>query len=475
MPLYDLRTFLEKADEIGELKTIHGADRHLEIGAIAELSLQRRGPALLFDQIEGYQPSYRVASNVCSNTRRGHLVLGLDPDLPPEEGLARFKQRWDNYQPVPPRVVDRSPLLENIQTGDDVDLLQFPVPFWHELDGGHYIGTGLAVIQQDPDTGAVNVGCYRVQLHDKATTGIFSEPESDGRSIMEKFWKQGKAAPVAISFGPEPLLFLSACSANGVPRGMVEYEYTGYLAGEPVSVIRGNVTGLPISAGSEIAIEGEIPPPEAETRTEGPFGEWTGYYESRSTPEPVIHVKALYYRNDPILFGAPPFKHDAHYVFPLPVRQVSLIGRFEQMEIPVRRAAEFRPLGAIVLTIQQQHPDDVPRLMDAIDKMHSPTRLFIIVDDDVDPHDPWEVLWAVGTRFDPEDARTSIVQSRWLLDPLRTIQDRISRDALPYKRMIINGARPFERLAEFPPVNQFSPERRQQTWDKWGMGEWLKA
>src|SRR5581483_897391 len=297
MPLFDLRTFLAESDRMGELKVIRGADPHLEIGAIAELALDQDGPALLFDDVVGYPTGYRVASNVTSSRRRALMALGMDIGLPEEEIAPKFQDIFEQYRPLPPRVVDSGPILENVQTGADVDLLQFPVPHWHELDGGRYIGTGLGVIQRDPDTGAVNVGAYRVQLHDRNTLMIFSEPDSDGRSIMEKHWKRGEACPVAITFGPEPLLFLSACSTNGSPRhSMEEYEYTGYLAGEPVPVIRGSVTGLPISAGSEIAIEGEIPPPDRESHVEGPFAEWTGYYEYSSTPEPVIHVKALYYR-----------------------------------------------------------------------------------------------------------------------------------------------------------------------------------
>jgi len=472
--LIDLRTLLQKADAIGELKTIDGADLNLEIGVISELSLHADGPALLFDNIPGYPAGYRVAVNVCSTHRRGLLAMDMDPDTTEEQLMEGFKKRWAHYKPVPPVVVDRAPVLENIQTGDDVNLMQFPVPLWHEGDGAPYIGTGVAIINQDPETGFTNIGTYRVQLHDRNTTGIFSEPDSDGRRIMEKYWKQGKPCPVAVSFGPEPLIFLAGCSASGVPKSTSEYDYTGFVANEPVKVIRGPVTGLPISAHSEIAIEGEIPSPESEVRTEGPFGEWTGYSESSSTPEPVIHVKALYYRNDPILYGAPPLYNRNGYVFTLPIRQVTgMLDRAAALEIPVRRVKAYGPLGVTVITVEQQNADDVPRLMDALEKMHAPSRLFMIVDDDVNIEDPWNVLWAVGTRFDPEDTRTSIVESKWLLDPLRTIEDRVSRRALPYKRMIINGCRPFDRLHDFPPVNRFSPEMRQQAWDKWQMNKWL--
>ncbi|MPZ14635.1 MAG: four helix bundle protein [Chloroflexi bacterium] len=275
MPLADLRTFLQQLDALGDLKVMHEASHNLEIGVITELSLQHDGPALLFDQIPGYPPGYRIASNVCSTAKRTLLALGLDTSLTDAEAMAALQKRLDAYKPVPPVVVNSGPVLENIQTGDEIDLTRFPVPIWHELDGAPYIGTGHAVIQQDPESGFVNVGTYRGQLHDRRTTGIFFTLQSkDGSVIMRKYWAQGKACPVAISYGPEPLLFLSGCSSNGIPPGTPEYEYTGFLAGEPVPVIRGNVTGLPIPANSEIAIEGEIPPTDEESRDEGPFGEW---------------------------------------------------------------------------------------------------------------------------------------------------------------------------------------------------------
>ena len=473
MPATDLRSFLSLLEKYGELRVIHGASCNLEIGAITELSLQNDGPALLFNQIPGYSPGYGVAVNICSTLRRGLLAFDLDPELSEEEALKILRKRWDNYKPIPPRFVDGGPMLENVQTGDEVNLLQFPVPIWHELDGGAYIGTGHAIIQQDPDTKLVNVGTYRMQLHDARTTGLFQEPESDGAKIREKFWAQGKPCPIAVSLGPEPQLFLSGCSGNGAPRGMHEYEFTGYLCGEPIPVIRGSVTGLPIPANSEIAIEGEIPPPSEEARTEGPFGEWTGYYEAAPTPEPVIRVKALYYRTNPILFGAPPLQHRTSYSLAFDARTAASISHYDELGLAVQRVTSLVPFGCTVISIKQQHPDDVTRLMDAVEKAYNPSRLTIIVDDDVNPNDPWDVLWAVGSRFDPEQTRMSVVESKWLLNPLRTIEHRIARDAEPYKRMIINGCRPFDRLGDFPPVNTLSSERRQETWGRWQMAGWL--
>jgi len=310
----DLRKFLEKLEAMGDLKRISGADLQFEIGAISELAFQNHGPALLFDRINQYPPNYRIAANVCSTKKRSLLAIGMDPELAEEEAMGLFKKRWDDFKPIRPVKVHTASVMENIQKGEEVDLLKIPVPVWHELDGGPYIGTGLAVILKDPELGWVNLGSYRLQLHDRYTTGIFSEPANDGTKIMHKYWAQGKACPVAVSLGPEPIIFLTASGCTGCPKGVPEYDYAGFLLGEPIPIVEGPLTGLPISANSEIAIEGEIPPPQAEARPEGPFGEWTGYYMGGSVPEPVIRVKTLYHRTDPILFGASPLKpHDEAY------------------------------------------------------------------------------------------------------------------------------------------------------------------
>src|SRR5438128_7177582 len=347
--ILDLRGFLDRLDSLGDLKRVSHAELNYEIGAIAELAFEKSGPALLFDQIDGYPPNYRIAVNVCSTPRRSLLGVGMDPDWAEVEAMKNWRARWDAYKPIPPKVVSASPILEHLQTGADVDLFHIPVPIWHELDGGPYIGTGLAVILKDPDSGWVNLGSYRLQRHDRNTTGLFCEPENDGAEIIQKYWRQGKACPVAVSLGPEPIIFLTASGSTGCPPKVPEYDFAGFIMEEPIEVIEGPLTGLPISARSEIALEGEIPPPDTESRPEGPFGEWTGYYAPGGVPEPVLRVKALYHRTDPILFGAPPFKpHRDAYSFSLPMRSVTRFGDWFLKEgLPVTRVKAMVKVGAI--------------------------------------------------------------------------------------------------------------------------------
>lgn len=474
--IIDLRAFLGVLESRGELKRISGADPQFEIGAVAELSFEKSGPALLFDRINGYPPSYRVAVNLCSTRQRSLLALGLDPEMSEPEFQHLGKKRWGSYKPIAPVVVREAPLFDNVKKGKDVDLLQFPVPVWHELDGGPFIGTGSAVIQKDPETGFINVGTYRSQLHDRYTTGILPGTGKDGWKIMRKYWKEGKACPVAVSFGPEPIIFLTASGNTGCPSGVFEYEHAGFLCGEPIPVIEGPVTGLPISAHSEIAIEGEIPPPQEESRREGPFGEWTGYYMATALPEPVVRVKALYYRNDPILFGAPPFKpHRESYAFNLRMPSESgILNRLQKLGLPARRVTNLASLGATVVSVQQETGDDVDRIMRALDKMNMPSRLILLVDDDVDLGDPLDVLWAVGTRFDPTTGvRVSVTHSEWFFNPLRTMEERLQEGPIPHKRLIVSGCRPFDRLKDFAPVNLFSEKRRKEVWEKWKMADWV--
>lgn len=474
----DLRGFLQQLEQVHDLRHVRGARLEHEIGCMAEIAFQNRGPALLFDEIPGYRPGYRIASNVCSTRQRSLMAIGTDPSTPEAEAMRWWKTRWQSYEGIPPKVVDKSPLLENVLLGDDVDLARIPVPIWHELDGGPYIGSGVAVILKDPDSGWVNLGSYRVQVHDAKTTGFFCEPGNDGARIVEKYWKGGKACPVAVSVGPEPIIFLTASGSTGCPSGTPEYDFAGFLCREPVEVMEGQVTGLPISAGSEIAFEGEIPPPDVESRPEGPFGEWTGYYMITSVPEPVIKVKALYYRNDPILFGAPPFKpHRESYAFSLPMRSMTgLWTRLEKKGLPVTRVTDLVKMGAVIISVHQTTADDVPRIVKELQESRAPCRISILVDDDVNADDPIELFWALGTRLDAaEGVHKSVVQSSWRLDPLRTAEEREIREPIPYKRLILNACRPFERLKEFSPVNRFSERQRAETWKKWHMGEWLSG
>ena len=146
--------------------------------------------------------------------------------------------------------------MDNLDEGDTVDLFKFPVPKWHPLDGGRYIGTGDMVITRDPEDGWVNAGTQRVQIDDRNTATIVMSPGRHNEVIRRKYWREGKPCPIAVSCGQAPLLWAASNFAG--PWGVSEFDYAGGLAGEPFEVVKGPYTGLPIPARAEIVLEGDL-------------------------------------------------------------------------------------------------------------------------------------------------------------------------------------------------------------------------
>ena len=278
----DLRELIERFDEMGEMARIDGADWNLEIGALSETSAAAkpgRAKALLFDNIPGYPQGFRIMSGAANAYRRLAVVLGFD-DPENEMDLVRtYRDRAKQEAPIPPVEVADGPVLENIDRDEDVDLLKFPAPFVHELDGGRYIGTDDLVIMRDPDSGWINVGTYRVMVHDKNTAAIWMSPGKHGRLICEKYFDKGEPCPVLISCGHDPNLFLVA--HQEIDHELDEFAYAGGQLGRAIEVIPSELHGLPMPAYSEIVLEGEVLP--GEEREEGPFGEFMGYYASEAS------------------------------------------------------------------------------------------------------------------------------------------------------------------------------------------------
>ena len=158
------------------------------------------------------------------------------------------------------------------------------------------------VIMKHPDTGWINYGAYRVQVHDRALATVMCSKGKHGNLILRRYKELGQRCPVAVVVGMHPALFMVA--GLEIPYGKNEYDAAGGLLGEPVEVIAGPVTGLPIPANAEIAFEGFISPDDL--IDEGPLGEWTGYYAGGLKKEPAIRVEGMMHRDDPILLGAMP-------------------------------------------------------------------------------------------------------------------------------------------------------------------------
>ena len=466
----ELRDWLDAVDSLGQLEKISGADWDLEIGALTEIILERLSspPALIFENVPGYDPKRRVLANMLETLERTALTLNMPSDLKTIPFINALRERLRNLQPVEPKIVSSGPVFENVEEGEQIDLLRFPVPRWHEGDGGRYLGTAHLVITRDPETGVENVGCYRVMLQDKDKVGLYISPGKHGKMHYEKAMRAGKRFPVAMVFGQHPMLFMAASQA--VPFGVNEYDWAGGFLDQPIEVIEAPRTKLHIPATGEIAIEGEIVP--GETLPEGPFGEWPGYYASARRAEPVVRVQALYYRNDPIICGAAPFKPTIHGMYRSLLRAALIWNGMEQAGVPEIRGVYLPPPAQrfmVVVAIRQKYPGHAKQAALVACQCHAGAylgRYVVVVDDDIDITDLNEVVWAISTRTDPATS-VDILRRTWSgpLDPVIPPGQKGHNS-----RMIIEATRPYEWRDRFPDISQISDQTRAEISSKWKEG-----
>jgi len=469
----DLRDWLALADELGDVREISGASWDREIGAASELNYKRpSAPALLFDDIEGYPSGMRVLTASMANARRLAMTLRLGTDLDDRDlvqALRSMPNTWvERATDYPPAVVTSGPVCENVVKSDEANLLTFPVPHWHEGDGGRFAGTGCAVFTTDPHTGRLNAGAYRMQVqNDGKAASINIEAGKHGAAhVREWFAKEGRA-PVTASLGHDPLLLIVA--GTEVPTDVSELEYAGAVLNRPIEVIEGEVTGLPVPAKSEIVVEGWLYPDRREP--EGPFGEWTGYYSGGSEPILTMDIERIYHRDDPIMLGAPPGKPPHDYSYMRSVMKSAMIydglaatGLPGLAGVWAHEAGGGRQLIAVAIDQKYAgHARQAAFLTSQLPAAAYMNKFVVVVDGDVDARSLNDVMWAVCTRTEPV-RDIEVMRDTWgsRVDPLR------EPGTAPFNnRAIIDACRPWERLDAFPQVAEASPELLDQVAKKW--------
>ena len=448
------REWLNLVDGIEELRVVRGANSETDIGAVTEMLDHTEGsPCVLFDGIPGFQDGFRVAVNTQGTIPRQAITLGMDPHSADHDSLMSY---WrgvvHGHTPIPPREVTDGPILQNVLRGDEVDLTKFPAPIWHPKDGGRFIGTASINLIPDPDSDWINAGTYRNQVFDAKSLGIWISPGKHGRLLREKWFARGQRCPIVVLVGHDPLLFMSAC-AEGILQGESELAWAGGVRGEPVEVIRGEVTGLPIPAHAEIALEGYMEP--GELHLEGPYGEWMGYYASGSPQTPVIHVERIYHRNDPIILGCPQGKppHEDNQ-FLAYLKSALAWDQLEKAGVPNVTGVWMPPISGnrlmTIVAIKQTYPGHARQAGLIASQCAAAVymgRYVVVVDEDVDLADMNDVLWAMMTRVDP--VRDIEIVSGVYSGPLDAALPPEERDTS--SRAIIDATRPFawkDRFAE---------------------------
>ncbi len=459
-----LGEFIDAARAADDVKDVYGADLDTDVGALSELSAQSDGPLLLFHDFAGFLPGFRVASNVYRHSRRRYaLALGIPLDAHPVELVQHLRTLRTRQVPAKPEEVADGPVLANRLAGEDADIRRFPAPKWHSGDGGNYIGTGDLVIIRDPETGWINFGTYRACVKDRDRLSLWIIAHKRGRIIAEKYWARGEACPVAVVLGCAPLTLMASTSR-------LKYEQAGALHGAPVQVVKAPLSGLPVPAESEILVEGEIPSPDDETAHEGPFGEWPGYY-SHSGPECVVRIKEIHHRDDPIVFGHQPLRPMLSFGSDLPDSAARAWDHLERSGITDVTGVWGHCHGLmLVISLRQRYAGHAKQALitaNGIAAAGSMFGYFVAVDDDIDPADLKDVLWAMCTRTNPATS-LNLLHDAWTsdLDPRLTPEQKRSGD-FTMGRVLIDACKPFHWKDSFPEANVFSPAEKRALEERW--------
>ncbi len=402
MPFKDLREFMKKLETEGDIQRItEEVDWNLEAGAITRAANEKRLPAPFFEKIKGYPEGYRILGSPLGTHRRVAIAMDMPANTPPQEQIEEYLVRKN--KPIKPVLVNKGPCKENILLGDKVDVLKLPVPMIHDGDGGRYLGTCHLLIGKDPDSDWVNWSMQRVMVHDNNSLGLLIPPWTHfGIMYHQGHEARNKPMEVAIAIGAEPVSTM--CAATPVPYGISEADVAGGIRGEPVELIKCETVNLAVPATAEIVIEGELRPNER--RDEGPFGEYTGYMASHRSPKPVIHVKAITHRNNPILTmtaeGMP--MTESHAIISV-VQSAEFLELLRAQGMPA--TGVWTPVETVnmlsVVAVKVPYANVAGEIANIIwsSRLGRTTPYVIVVDHDVDPFNIGEVFHALATKCHP--------------------------------------------------------------------------
>ncbi len=266
--------------------------------------------------------------------------------------------------------------------------------------------------------------------------------------------------------GEDPALFVAGFEY--LPAGVSEYDFAGAVKGSGIEVHPGPVTGLPIPARAEIILEGHLKPIAESSVLEGPFGEFTGYFAADKRPCPVMEIDAIHHRSDPILLGSPPMK-PPRFHFGLPLRAAGMWSNLEAAGVTDVTGVWQHVSQLMTVVALKQRYDGHAKRAALIAAAHSYMgRLVVVVDDDIDPSDLADVMWAVATRCEPSE-QTDIIRNGWssALDPRIPPEDK-ARGITSHSKLIIEAVKPFAWIDKFPKLSALSNEDARAIEDKWG-------
>jgi len=406
MPHDDLRSFLDALEKHGQLLRFPEqvqAEPDLAAAANATGRIGDSAPGLYFDNIAGFADA-KVALNTLGSWPNHAIAMDLDPGTPTRAQVAEFIRRWDDF-PVSPERREDAPWREISVEGDEINLFDLlPLFRLNDGDGGPYLDKA-AVISRDPDDpdhfGKQNVGIYRMQVKGPRRLAIQPVPVHDVALHLNRAEELGRDLPIAITVGNDPIITLMASTPLRYDQS--EYEMAGAIRQAPYPIATAPLTGFDVPWGSEVVIEGVI---EGRRREfEGPFGEFTGHY-SGGHRMPVIRIDRVSYRSHPVfesLYLGMPWTEVDYLIGP-----ATCVPLYKQLtadfpEVQAVNAMYTHGMLAIISTRKRYGGFAKAVGMRAMTTPHGLgyVKVVIMVDEDVDPFNLPQVMWALSTKVNP--------------------------------------------------------------------------
>src|SRR5512139_1628622 len=413
MAFRDLKGYLAALEARGELRRVRAeVSAELEAAEIADRVVKTGGPALLFENMKGYLVP--LAMNLFGTMERMCFALGvpklddiaarvrevIEPEIP-TNFLEKLKMlpKLARLADFVPKTVSSAPCQEVVEK-EKPSLDFLPVVRTWPGDGGPFITLPL-VFTKDPGTGRRNVGMYRMHVYDATTTGMHWHVHKGGAQHYRGFRRKRERMPVAVALGGDPATIYAATAP--LPEDVDEMMFAGFLRKQPVELVRCRTSDIEVPAHAEVVLEGYVDPDDL--RTEGPFGDHTGYY-SLADKYPVFHLTCVTRRKDPIypatIVGKPPMedvylgKATERIFLPL-LRKI--LPEVVDMNLPVEGIFH----NFAIFSIDKRYPGHARKVMSAVWGMVLLmfSKFVVVLDADVNVQDMSEVLWRIGNNVDP--------------------------------------------------------------------------
>src|SRR5947209_18736517 len=425
-------SFLAALEKVGELKRITvpvDTNQLIAEWADREMKSPGGGEALLFEQpiVEGKKSEFPVAINTMGSRHRMalalqvsdigdiaqeiQLILKAKPPTDLREGWNLLKQGIHLLHARPKSVRDAAcqEVVHHIENGNNLSLRDLPILKCWPKDGGRFI-TLANVHTCDPETGARNVGIYRMQIYDGQTAGMHWQVHKVGARHGKRYYERGEPMPVAVTIGGDPAYTFAATAP--LPDGLDEILFAGFIRKKPVDLIKCQTLELEVPADADFGLEGYVMP--GELRPEGPFGDHTGFY-TPIDPYPVFHLTAITHRTRAVypctIVGRPPMEDfymgSASVRIFLPVFQMNFP---EIVDMTLPAEGVFHNL--VIVSIRKQYPYQAFKVMHGLWGMGQMmfSKYIVVVDEACDVHNTSEVLFRPGAKTDP-GLETTVIQN----------------------------------------------------------------